>query len=71
MSLTDLQTQLDAVNAAINVILTGGQEIQTRTGRVKLADLATLRKQKSDLENQIKYQSGGDGGFVDVIYESR
>jgi hypothetical protein len=71
MSVTDLQTELDTINAAINTILTGGQEIQTRTGRVKLADLATLQAKKADLERQIAYQSGSIGGFVDVVYDNR
>lgn len=71
MSVATLETELAEVNAAISAVLSGGQEIQTRTGRVRLADLATLQAKKADLERQINYQSGSIGGFVDVVYDNR
>lgn len=66
-----LAERLADVDAAISSILTGGAEIQTRTGRIKKADLAQLRAERANLERQIAYQNGGPGGFVDCIYERR
>lgn len=52
-SIEELKQQLQETNEAISKIKLGGQEIQSRNGRVKLADLNALRQEKADLERQI------------------
>lgn len=52
-SIEELKQQLQETNEAISKIKLGGQEIQSRNGRVKLADLNILRQEKADLERQI------------------
>lgn len=42
-SIEELKQQLKETNEAISKIKLGGQEIQSRNGRVKLADLNILR----------------------------
>lgn len=52
-SLEELKQQLQETNEAISAIKQGGQEVQTRNGRYKMADLGILRAEKADLERQI------------------
>jgi hypothetical protein len=52
-SLDELKQQLQETNQAISKIKLGGQEVQSRNGRVKLADLNILRQEKAELERQI------------------
>jgi len=63
-----LTEQLEEVESAISDVLTGGQEIQTRTGRVKMADLAALRKQRAAIQQELAAQAG-DCGLIDVVYD--
>ena len=71
MAASTLQERLDEVNAAISSIMNGGAEIQTRTGRIKKADLDQLRSERSDLQRQLAYQNGSPGCTIDLIYERR
>lgn len=52
-SIEELKQQLKETNEAISKIKLGGQEVQSRNGRVKLADLNILRQEKADLERQL------------------
>lgn len=52
-TLDELKQQLQETNEAISAIKQGGQEVQTRNGRYKMADLGILRAEKADLERQI------------------
>lgn len=52
-SLDELKQQLQETNEAISKIKLAGQEVQSRNGRVKLADLNILRQEKAELERQI------------------
>jgi len=65
MTLTE---RLAEVDAAISAILNGGQEIQTRTGRIKMADLAALQKQRAALSQEIASESG-NSGLIDIVYD--
>lgn len=45
---------------AIDNVLEAGQEFQTRTGRVKMANLQTLQQQLASLDSEIaEFQSNG------------
>lgn len=52
-TLNDLQQQYQETLDAISAIKKGGQEVQTRNGRYKMADLGLLMQEKADLERQI------------------
>lgn len=52
-TLDELQQQYKETCDAISAIKKGGQEVQTRNGRVKAADLGLLMQEKADLERQI------------------
>lgn len=62
--------QLEAVDAAINRILTTGQRIKTPTGEVEHAGLAELRSERSRLEERLALEKGdgGSGGIVRGIF---
>ncbi len=52
-TLDELHQQYRETLDAISAIKKGGQEVQTRNGRVKAADLGLLMQEKADLERQI------------------
>lgn len=52
-TLNDLQQQYQETLDAISAIKKGGQEVQTRNGRYKMADLGLLMQEKASLEQQI------------------
>ena len=52
-SLEELKQQRKETHEEISAIKHGGQEVQTRNGRYKMADLGILRAEKADLERQI------------------
>lgn len=63
-----LEEQLAEVDSAISAVLSGGQEIQTRTGRVKMADLGALQKRRAAIQQEIALQAGSNG-LVDVVFD--
>lgn len=63
-----LAEQLAEVESAISAILSGGQEVQTRTGRVRMADLKTLRAQQAAIQQQIAAESG-NSGLVSMVFD--
>lgn len=69
-SIEKLKQQLQETNEAISKIKLGGQEIQSRNGRVKLADLNALRQEKADLERQIAEAQSMNrmGSFATPVY---
>ena len=52
-TLNDLHQQYQETLDAISAIKKGGQEVQTRNGRYKMADLGLLMQEKASLEQQI------------------
>lgn len=58
--LDDLLARREKLQAAIDNVLEAGQEFQTRTGRVKMANLQTLQQQLANLDNEIS-EIKGDG----------
>lgn len=71
-SIEELKQQLQETNEAISKIKRSGQEIQSRNGRVKLADLNILRQEKAELERQLaEAQSAANrygSGFASPVY---
>lgn len=63
-----LEEQLAEVDSAISAVLSGGQEIQTRTGRVKMADLGALQKRRAAIQQEIAFQAGSNG-LIDVVFD--
>lgn len=64
--LTD-QERLAEIEAAISAILKGGQEVQTRNGRVKMADLKILQEERANLIRQIEQQKGSTS-LIDIEF---
>lgn len=62
------QERLAELDSAISAVLNGGQEVQTRTGRVKMADLGTLQKQRADVLREIEATSGTSSSTAEVVY---
>lgn len=58
--LDDLLARRQKLQDAIDNVLEAGQEFQTRTGRVKMANLQTLQQQLANLDNEIS-EIKGDG----------
>lgn len=56
--LEQLEERRAKLQEAIDNVLEAGQEFQTRTGRVKQANLVTLQKQLSDIDSQIAELKG-------------
>ncbi len=69
-TLTELQSELTEINAAISHILKGGQEYEINTGsggtirKVKLADLDMLRKYKNEIESKIQNLNGTRATYI-------
>lgn len=59
MSIATDQTELDAVNSAIEAILTRGQAVGIRDASVTKADLATLYRRKDALTSRIDRAARG------------
>ncbi len=66
-----LQQKLNEVDDAISAIMTGGQEVRSRTGSVTMADLSVLRKERAQLQQEIERQSSGGGGLVACVFDGR
>lgn len=62
--LDDLLARRQKVQDAIDNVLEAGQEFQTRTGRVKMANLQTLQQQLANLDNEISELQGD--GYTDT-----
>lgn len=58
--LEQLVMQRNKLQEAIDNVLEAGQEFQTRTGRVKQANLETLQRQLAQVNNQIAEMQGND-----------
>lgn len=58
--LEQLIMQRGKLQEAIDNVLEAGQEFQTRTGRVKQANLETLQRQLAQVNNQIAEMQGND-----------
>lgn len=64
MSAEILEKRLAEVEAAISNVMTGGQVIQTRNGKVQLASLSELRLERAALEQQLaSIRTNGNGTF--------
>ena len=61
MTLDDLVAERTKVQEAINNILEAGQEYQTRSGRVKFANLDKLYDRLAYLDNAIASAEGNGG----------
>lgn len=61
MTLADLKAERAKVQEAINNILEAGQEYQTRSGRVKFANLDKLYDRLAYLDNAIAAAEGNGG----------
>lgn len=62
------QERLAELDSAISAVLNGGQEVQTRTGRVKMADLGALQKQRAEVLREIEATSGTSSSTAEVVY---
>ena len=52
-TLEDLKGRRKKIQEAIDNVLEGGQEIQTRTGRVKMVNFQSLQQQLASVEAEI------------------
>ena len=66
MTIEELKAERDDVKTAIKNILEAGQEFQTRTGRVKFANLDKLYARLQQLEDAIL---AAEGKSVNTIYQ--
>ena len=62
------QERLAELDSAISAVLNGGQEVQTRTGRVKMADLGALQKQRAEVLREIEATRGTSPSTAEVVY---
>ena len=69
MTLEELKAERANVQTAINNILEAGQEFQTRTSRVKFANLDKLYARLSQLDNAIAVAEGVTVNTVLLKYE--
>lgn len=67
MTLEELKERRDKLKETYYNILSAGQEFQTRTGRVKQADLAQVRQDLQAIEAQIASMEGQKDGMTDKI----
>lgn len=62
--LEELLARKEKLQNAIDNVLEAGQEFQTRTGRVKMANLQTMQQQLANLESEIADLQGN--GYTDT-----
>lgn len=63
------QEQFDQINAAIAKIENGAQEYRTGTGRlVRRGDLATLYKERRQLQVELANEQSSGGTYVAAYY---
>lgn len=67
MTLEELKERRDKLKETYYNILSAGQEFQTRTGRVKQADLEQVRQDLQAVEAQIASMEGQKDGMTDKI----
>lgn len=67
MTLESLIAEREKVQEAINNILEAGQEYQTRSGRVKFANLDKLYDRLGYLDNAIAAAQGNSGCNVEYL----
>lgn len=65
-TLEDLKDRRKKIQEAIDNVLEGGQEIQTRTGRVKMANFQSLQQQLASVEAEISDRE--NSGYTDTEY---
>lgn len=63
-TLENLLERRQKLQDAIDNVLEAGQEFQTRTGRVKMANLQTLQQQLANLDREISDLQGN--GYTDT-----
>lgn len=65
--LDELQEELTLLRTTYKNILEGGQEFQTRAGRVKQANLSDVKAQINAVQAEIAELSSTSGGNTDTI----
>jgi len=65
--LAKAKAELEQIDSAITMILSGAQSYRIGTRSLTRADLATLYKRKDTLEDLINALSGGSGRFRRVV----
>ena len=63
-TLEDLKDRRKKIQETIDNVLEGGQEIQTRTGRVKMANFQSLQQQLASVEAEISDRE--NSGYTDT-----
>lgn len=67
MDREELLKQKEALETARMNILEGGQEFQTRDGRVKMASLETIAAQLADVNYMLTQIDAVNGGMTDTV----
>lgn len=57
----ELLARREKIVAAMDNILEGGQEFQTRTGRVKQVNYELLKKELNDIDTELAFLDDGSG----------
>ena len=66
MNREELQKEKEALETARMNILEGGQEFQTRDGRVKMASLETIMQRLAEVNSALS-QSDSANGMTDTV----
>lgn len=67
MNREDLLKEKEALENARMNILEGGQEFQTRDGRVKMASLETITSRLAEVQSALNQMDAVDGGMTDTV----
>lgn len=67
MNREDLLKEKEALENARMNILEGGQEFQTRDGRVKMASLETIMSRLAEVQSALNQMDAVDGGMTDTV----
>lgn len=67
MTREELIQEKEALESARMNILEGGQEFQTRDGRVKMASLETIMSRLAEVNAQISQIDVVNGGMTDTV----
>lgn len=67
MTREELIKEKEALENARMNILEGGQEFQTRDGRVKMASLETIMERLAEVNSQVAQMDAVSGGLTDTV----
>lgn len=63
----ELLARKQKIQSALDDILEGGQEFQTRTGRVKMVSYDSLKRELNEIETELAFMGEGGNAMDELL----